>query len=112
MMCYVAAFGLLVVAMCFSTTYGSGHAHPEAFISCVVFGKLPFLMNGIGCKFSSSDMYLNLDDSVAASREYCGRLSRRAAAATVLSRPRYCNGPGVTGKLASSAHRQRCRTSA
>jgi dihydroflavonol-4-reductase len=49
MMRYVAA-GLPAVAMCVSTTYGSGDwgGTPHgAFIAGAVFGKLPFLMNGI-----------------------------------------------------------------
>lgn len=47
---YVAESGLPAVAMCVSTTYGSGDwgGTPHgAFIAGAVFGKLPFLMNGI-----------------------------------------------------------------
>jgi dihydroflavonol-4-reductase len=47
---YVAKHGLPAVAMCVSTTYGSGDwgCTPHgAFIAGAVFGKLPFLMNGI-----------------------------------------------------------------
>ncbi|OMC51193.1 NAD-dependent dehydratase [Mycobacterium sp. IS-2888] len=47
---YVAEAGLPAVAMCVSTTYGSGDwgGTPHgAFIAGAVFGKLPFLMNGI-----------------------------------------------------------------
>jgi dihydroflavonol-4-reductase len=47
---YVADAGLPAVAMCVSTTYGSGDwgGTPHgAFIAGAVFGKLPFLMNGI-----------------------------------------------------------------
>jgi dihydroflavonol-4-reductase len=47
---YVAEAGLPAVAMCVSTTYGSGdwgRTPHGAFISGTVFGKLPFVMNGI-----------------------------------------------------------------
>lgn len=47
---YVADAGLPAVAMCVSTTYGSGdwgRTPHGAFIAGAVFGKLPFLMNGI-----------------------------------------------------------------
>jgi dihydroflavonol-4-reductase len=47
---YVAEAGLPAVAMCVSTTYGNGDwgGTPHgAFIAGAVFGKLPFLMNGI-----------------------------------------------------------------
>jgi dihydroflavonol-4-reductase len=47
---YVADHGLPAVAMCVSTTYGSGdwgRTPHGAFIAGAVFGKLPFLMNGI-----------------------------------------------------------------
>lgn len=47
---YVARHGLPAVAMCVSTTYGSGDwgGTPHgAFIAGAVFGKLPFLMSGI-----------------------------------------------------------------
>src|ERR1700760_3674928 len=47
---YVADAGLPAVAACVSTTYGSGDwgGTPHgAFIAGAVFGKLPFLMNGI-----------------------------------------------------------------
>lgn len=47
---YVAEAGLPAVAMCVSTTYGSGdwgRTPHGAFIAGAVFGKLPFLMNGI-----------------------------------------------------------------
>lgn len=47
---YVAEAGLPAVAMCVSTTYGGGDwgGTPHgAFIAGAVFGKLPFLMNGI-----------------------------------------------------------------
>jgi dihydroflavonol-4-reductase len=47
---YVADAGLPAVAMCVSTTYGDGDwgGTPHgAFIAGAVFGKLPFLMNGI-----------------------------------------------------------------
>ncbi|MFV8318377.1 NAD-dependent epimerase/dehydratase family protein [Mycobacterium sp. 23] len=47
---YVADFGLPAVAMCVSTTYGSGdwgRTPHGAFIAGAVFGKLPFLMSGI-----------------------------------------------------------------
>ncbi|CAM4260930.1 dTDP-glucose 4,6-dehydratase [Mycobacterium basiliense] len=49
-MSYVAQHGLPAVAMCVSTTYGSGdwgRTPHGAFIAGAVFGKLPFLMNGI-----------------------------------------------------------------
>ncbi|WP_375483318.1 NAD-dependent epimerase/dehydratase family protein [uncultured Mycobacterium sp.] len=47
---YVAEEGLPAVAMCVSTTYGAGDwgGTPHgAFIAGAVFGKLPFLMDGI-----------------------------------------------------------------
>jgi len=47
---YAAEAGVPAVAMCVSTTYGSGDwgGTPHgAFIAGAVFGKLPFLMNGI-----------------------------------------------------------------
>ena len=47
---YVAEEGLPAVAMCVSTTYGDGDwgGTPHgAFIAGAVFGKLPFMMNGI-----------------------------------------------------------------
>ena len=47
---YVAEAGLPAVAMCVSTTYGDGDwgGTPHgAFIAGAVFGKLPFLMDGI-----------------------------------------------------------------
>ena len=47
---YVAEAGLPAVAMCVSTTYGSGdwgRTPHGAFIAGAVFGKLPFMMNGI-----------------------------------------------------------------
>jgi nucleoside-diphosphate-sugar epimerase len=46
----VADAGLPAVAMCVSTTYGSGdwgRTPHGAFIAGAVFGKLPFLMDGI-----------------------------------------------------------------
>jgi dihydroflavonol-4-reductase len=47
---YVATFGLPAVAMCVSTTYGSGdwgRTPHGAFIAGAVFGRLPFQMDGI-----------------------------------------------------------------
>ncbi|MEB3980632.1 NAD-dependent epimerase/dehydratase family protein [Mycobacterium sp. 663a-19] len=47
---YVAETGLPAVAMCVSTTYGSGdwgRTPHGAFIAGAVFGKLPFSMDGI-----------------------------------------------------------------
>lgn len=47
---YATEAGLPAVAMCVSTTYGSGdwgRTPHGAFIAGAVFGKLPFLMNGI-----------------------------------------------------------------
>jgi dihydroflavonol-4-reductase len=47
---YAAEKGLPAVAMCVSTTYGDGdfgRTPHGAFIAGAVFGKLPFLMNGI-----------------------------------------------------------------
>jgi dihydroflavonol-4-reductase len=47
---YAADKGLPAVAMCVSTTYGSGdwgRTPHGAFIAGAVYGKLPFLMNGI-----------------------------------------------------------------
>jgi dihydroflavonol-4-reductase len=47
---YVSEAGLPAVAMCVSTTYGSGdwgRTPHGAFIAGAVFGKLPFLMDGI-----------------------------------------------------------------
>ena len=47
---YVTEAGLPAVAMCVSTTYGGGdwgRTPHGAFIAGAVFGKLPFVMNGI-----------------------------------------------------------------
>ena len=47
---YAAEHGLPAIAMCVSTTYGDGdwgRTPHGAFIAGAVFGKLPFLMNGI-----------------------------------------------------------------
>ena len=47
---YVADAGLPAIAMCVSTTYGSGDwgCTPHgAFIAGAVFGKLPFMMDGV-----------------------------------------------------------------
>ncbi len=47
---YVAEAGLPAVAICVSTTYGSGdwgRTPHGAFIAGAVFGKLPFMMDGI-----------------------------------------------------------------
>lgn len=47
---YASEVGLPAVAMCVSTTYGSGdwgRTPHGAFIAGAVFGKLPFLMDGI-----------------------------------------------------------------
>ncbi len=47
---YAAEAGLPAVAMCVSTTYGSGdwgRTPHGAFIAGAVFGKLPFMMDGI-----------------------------------------------------------------
>jgi dihydroflavonol-4-reductase len=47
---YASEKGLPAVALCVSTTYGSGdwgRTPHGAFIAGAVFGKLPFLMNGI-----------------------------------------------------------------
>jgi len=47
---YASEKGLPAVAMCVSTTYGDGdwgRTPHGAFIAGAVFGKLPFLMNGI-----------------------------------------------------------------
>ncbi len=47
---YAKDHGLPAVAMCVSTTYGSGdwgRTPHGAFIAAAVFGKLPFTMNGI-----------------------------------------------------------------
>lgn len=55
---YVAEAGLPAVAMCVSTTYGSGDwgGTPHgAFIAGAVFGKLPFLMNGIALEVVGVD---------------------------------------------------------
>ncbi len=60
---YVADAGLPAVAMCVSTTYGSGDwgGTPHgAFIAGAVFGKLPFLMNGIQLEV------VGVDDAAAA----------------------------------------------
>lgn len=49
-LCYAKERGLPTVAMCVSTTYGNGdwgRTPHGAFIAGAVFGKLPFLMNGI-----------------------------------------------------------------
>ena len=50
MLQYAAEVGLPAVAMCVSTTYGSGdwgRTPHGAFIAGAVFGKLPFMMDGI-----------------------------------------------------------------
>jgi dihydroflavonol-4-reductase len=55
---YVADAGLPAVAMCVSTTYGDGDwgGTPHgAFIAGAVFGKLPFLMNGIALEVVGVD---------------------------------------------------------
>ncbi len=60
---YVADARLPAVAMCVSTTYGSGDwgGTPHgAFIAGAVFGKLPFLMNGIQLEV------VGVDDAAAA----------------------------------------------
>lgn len=47
---YASEYGLPAVALCVSTTYGSGdwgRTPHGAFIAGAVLGKLPFLMNGI-----------------------------------------------------------------
>jgi len=47
---YVADAGLPAIAMCVSTTYGTGdwgRTPHGAFIAGAVFGKLPFMMDGI-----------------------------------------------------------------
>jgi dihydroflavonol-4-reductase len=47
---YVAEAGLPAIALCVSTTYGSGdwgRTPHGAFIAGAVFGKLPFMMDGI-----------------------------------------------------------------
>jgi dihydroflavonol-4-reductase len=49
-LCYASEVGLPAVAMCVSTTYGSGdwgRTPHGAFIAGAVFGKLPFAMEGI-----------------------------------------------------------------
>src|SRR5205085_7983660 len=54
----VADAGLPAVAMCVSTTYGSGdwgRTPHGAFIAGAVFGKLPFLMDGIGLEVVGVD---------------------------------------------------------
>ncbi|MGH3543014.1 MAG: NAD-dependent epimerase/dehydratase family protein, partial [Mycobacterium sp.] len=60
---YAAEAGLPAVAMCVSTTYGSGdwgRTPHGAFIAGAVFGKLPFLMNGIQLEA------VGVDDAAAA----------------------------------------------
>ena len=55
---YVAEADLPAVAMCVSTTYGAGDwgGTPHgAFIAGAVFGKLPFLMNGIALEVVGVD---------------------------------------------------------
>ncbi|MCV7090651.1 NAD-dependent epimerase/dehydratase family protein [Mycobacterium interjectum] len=55
---YVAQAGLPAVAMCVSTTYGSGdwgRTPHGAFIAGAVFGKLPFLMDGIALEVVGVD---------------------------------------------------------
>jgi dihydroflavonol-4-reductase len=55
---YVAEAGLPAVAMCVSTTYGSGdwgRTPHGAFIAGAVFGKLPFLMDGIALEVVGVD---------------------------------------------------------
>ena len=55
---YAADKGLPAVAMCVSTTYGSGdwgRTPHGAFIAGAVYGKLPFLMNGIALEVVGVD---------------------------------------------------------
>lgn len=55
---YVAEHGLPAVAMCVSTTYGTGdwgRTPHGAFIAGAVFGKLPFLMSGIALEVVGVD---------------------------------------------------------
>jgi dihydroflavonol-4-reductase len=55
---YVADYGLPAVAMCVSTTYGSGdwgRTPHGAFIAGAVFKKLPFLMSGISLEVVGVD---------------------------------------------------------
>lgn len=60
---YAAEAGLPAVAMCVSTTYGDGdwgRTPHGAFIAGAVFGKLPFVMNGIELEA------VGVDDAAAA----------------------------------------------
>ena len=71
---YVAEHGLPAVAMCVSTTYGTGdwgRTPHGAFIAGAVFGKLPFQMSGIQLEV------VGVDD---------------AARAMILAAERGCNG--------------------
>ena len=73
---YVAGAGLPAVAMCVSTTYGSGdwgRTPHGAFIAGAVFGKLPFVMDGIQLEV------VGVDDAARAmilAAEY-GRIGQR-----------------------------------
>jgi len=74
---YAAEAGLPAVAMCVSTTYGSGdwgRTPHGAFIAGAVFGKLPFSMNGIQLEV------VGVDD---AARPCCWRPSVAASASAI-----------------------------
>ena len=73
---YAADKGLPAVAMCVSTTYGSGdwgRTPHGAFIAGAVYGKLPFLMNGIALEV------VGVDDAAKAMLEAAerGRIGER-----------------------------------
>jgi dihydroflavonol-4-reductase len=117
---YVADHSLPAVAMCVSTTYGGGdwgRTPHGAFIAGAVYGKLPFLMNGIALEV------VGVDDAAramisAAERGRDGEkylISERmiplkevvkiAADEAGVPAPRRCD-----GQPASQTDRQRCRT--
>ncbi|HVQ98008.1 MAG TPA: NAD-dependent epimerase/dehydratase family protein [Mycobacterium sp.] len=73
---YAKECGLPAVAMCVSTTYGSGdwgRTPHGAFIAGAVFGKLPFTMNGIHLEA------VGVDDAARALilAAECGRIGER-----------------------------------
>lgn len=127
---YVAEAGLPAVAMCVSTTYGSGdwgRTPHGAFIAGAVFGKLPFTMEGIqlevvGVTDAAKAMVLAADRGRVGERYLISermiakrggadrrRRSRGAATAALDLRPdAVC--PWRTGRSARPAHRQGRRT--
>ena len=128
---YVAEAGLPAVAMCVSTTYGSGdwgRTPHGAFIAGAVFGKLPFMMDGIqlevvgvddaaramilaaehgriGERYLVSERMIGLKEVVRIAADEAGvpppQRSISVPMLYALGCVRHAEGP---------AHRQRCRT--